>query len=544
MLWACIALPSLALDVARRAQPDPERPLALIDGPASGHALLAVNEAASRLGLQCGQKLTVARAILPDFTALAYASVDTARWQQWLAAWAYRFSHQVCADWPDSIVLEVGQSLTLMRGWPMLEHQLRDELQQLQFAHRIALAPTPRAAHLLAWVKDGVQAHDMAALQRLLAQIPVRRAGLPDHAGERLHRLGLRRLQQVIDLPADAVRRRFGVALVQYLQELQGQRPSLMHWYAPPDHFDMRLPFDHGVSSLQALRFPLRRLVMDLAAFLRARSQGVQQVRLMLEHDPDDVPPGTSSETSLELNLLAPEQDAVALSDLLHSRLEPVQLTHPVHALRLMVRRMVALRPAMHDLFEPRTQQDTEPWSRLRERLRVRLGEASVYQVRPVADPRPEHAWQRVTGIAGQGRPGNEAKSEGHEIQRLQGKPWHAGNERDAGSQSGIRGQVGAGGQGRQGTSQRQGDQGEQGYFLRSVKVQPDRPGWMLPAPLPLTLPVRAILRGPERLESGWWDGDDQKRDYYVLHLANGQCAWAFVPVGQQGPWMLHGWFA
>ena len=53
-----------------------------------------------------------------------------------------------------------------------------------------------------------------------------------------------------------------------------------------------------------------------------------------------------------------------------------------------------------------------------------------------------------------------------------------------------------------------------------------------------------AIVRGPERLESGWWDGDDQKRDYYVLRLANGQLAWAFCPVGQQGPWTLQGWFA
>ena len=66
----------------------------------------------------------------------------------------------------------------------------------------------------------------------------------------------------------------------------------------------------------------------------------------------------------------------------------------------------------------------------------------------------------------------------------------------------------------------------------------------MLPEPRPLTLPVAEVVGGPERLESGWWDGGDLKRDYYVLRLANGQLAWAFSAVGQRGPWMLHGWFA
>jgi protein ImuB len=52
------------------------------------------------------------------------------------------------------------------------------------------------------------------------------------------------------------------------------------------------------------------------------------------------------------------------------------------------------------------------------------------------------------------------------------------------------------------------------------------------------------IVSGPERLESGWWDGEDARRDYYVLETSQGQRAWAFAPVGERGNWMLHGWFA
>jgi len=327
MLWACIALPELALDVVRRSQPDPEAPLVLVDGPATCRSLVAVNAPAARCGLRVGQKLTVARAIHADFIALPHDAAALPRWQQWLAAWAYRFSHQVCTAWPQALVLEVGSSLGLMGGWPAFEERLRRELSDLQFHHRIALAPFPRAAHLLAWLQDGLQATDAAQLQTLLARVPVRRAGLPDGAGERLHRLGIRRLQQVFDMPADGLRRRFGESLLHCLDELRGQRQPPLTLFQPPEHFDMRLELEYGVTDHQPLMFPLRRLVMDLATFLARRIRGVQQLTAWLDHErgsrrtSDEAAPGA---TPLRLRLLAPERDGATLFELLRSRLEAV----------------------------------------------------------------------------------------------------------------------------------------------------------------------------------------------------------------------------
>jgi len=70
------------------------------------------------------------------------------------------------------------------------------------------------------------------------------------------------------------------------------------------------------------------------------------------------------------------------------------------------------------------------------------------------------------------------------------------------------------------------------------------RPGWLLARPLPLREAVAAILAGPERIESGWWDGGDVRRDYYRVATAAGPQAWAWRPAGEDGPLMLHGWFA
>ena len=79
---------------------------------------------------------------------------------------------------------------------------------------------------------------------------------------------------------------------------------------------------------------------------------------------------------------------------------------------------------------------------------------------------------------------------------------------------------------------------------LAVASVLPPRPAWLLARPVPLRGHGLRIVSGPERLESGWWDGEDARRDYYVLETAQGQRAWAFAPPGEQGGWMLHGWFA
>src|SRR5690606_12637339 len=58
------------------------------------------------------------------------------------------------------------------------------------------------------------------------------------------------------------------------------------------------------------------------------------------------------------------------------------------------------------------------------------------------------------------------------------------------------------------------------------------RPTWLLSRPLPLRGHHLDIESGPERVESGWWDGGDVRRDYYLVATGEGQRAWAFRPAG------------
>lgn len=472
MLWACVVLPQLALDAVLRRSPDPDAPLALVGGSAQLRTLHAVNPAAAQAGLKPGMRLTAALALLPDFVKVNHDAAAEARWQAFLAAWAYRHSSLVSAQWPGCIVLEVRASFRLLGPWPRMEQRLRSELATLGFKHRIAMAPTPRAARVLAGLQDGLSVSNPAAMQALLDKVPVRRGNLPDGAGERLQRMGVRDLRDLRRLPRDSLRRRFDGGLLQHLDQLYGEADDPLTHYAPPDHFDAKLELGHEVESHIALLFPLRRLIGDLCTYLSIRDGGVQRFVLRLEHE--------GAHTDVEVGLLAAEREPAMLFELTRNRLERTSIPKSVVGMRLLARELPAFVPAARDLFELRAQQAL-PWPHLRERLRARLGDDAVYRVSPSGDPRPEHAWQRVQGDATR---------------------------------------------------------------IADAPPRPPRPLWLLPRPLPLRDRELRIVSGPERLESGWWDGEDARRDYYVLETSQGQRAWAYAPPGECDGWMLHGWFA
>jgi protein ImuB len=478
MSWACILLPQLALDGVLRRHPQPERPLALVTGPAQKRVLAAVNPAAERLGLHAGQALAAAHALSSGFATLEYDPDDVARSRDFLAAWAYRYSSQVGAVAfngmaEDAIVLEIGASLRLFGPWPRFERQLREDLTALGFTHRIVVAPNARAAWVLAGTHDGLALTQPSTLHTTLARIQVAHACLDARTAQALHAMGLRRLGQLFAAPRASLAQRFGNRLLEHLDRLRGDAPDPFPLYRPPDRFDLRLELPYEIEHSQALLFPVRRMTADLGAFLAGRDGGVQRFVLRLEHE--DHP-----DTEVVVGMLAAEREPSLLFDLARGRLEQARIPAPVRGLRLVAEELPPFVPAGRELFDERSSQ-AMPWTILRERLRARLGDDAVYALAPADDHRPERAWRRT--------------------------PLPPGTK---------------------------------------PEIEPaPRPTWLLQRPIPLRDSTLRILAGPERVESGWWDGGDVRRDYYVVETSSGQRAWTYRGVGETDtPFMLHGWFA
>jgi protein ImuB len=69
----------------------------------------------------------------------------------------------------------------------------------------------------------------------------------------------------------------------------------------------------------------------------------------------------------------------------------------------------------------------------------------------------------------------------------------------------------------------------------------PDRPLWLI-EPTPIARPSKLLGR-PERIEAGWWSGEDTRRDYYLATSSEGARWWLYREVGQD-QWYLHGLWA
>jgi protein ImuB len=86
-----------------------------------------------------------------------------------------------------------------------------------------------------------------------------------------------------------------------------------------------------------------------------------------------------------------------------------------------------------------------------------------------------------------------------------------------------------------------------------SLPGNAERPFWLLEKPIALMMrddrpfygsPLR-MIRGPERIECGWWDGALAERDYFIAQGSDQACYWVYRERGgQTARWYLHGLFA
>ena len=555
MLWACLHFSDLPLRAVFDTDQLRQR-CAIVDGPRQRPLIVAANGGAQQAGVRQQHVLAAARAICANLQARARDRAAEHRLLHSLAAWAYRFSSHVSLSEPDALLIEVGASLRLFGGWPALQRQLRAELSDLDFHPDIAVAPLPAAARVLARRHDGFFAAQPDPMLGALADVPIAHAGLPEDTIKLLYRVGFTKLRDVFALPRPELARRIGPESLLALDRLRGLEADVLPLYRPPDAFAHRIELDDRVDAWPPLLFPLRRLCGELALFLTARDGGVQRCELALDHE-------NRSVTRVAIELLTPQREARSLYELIRSRLERVALTQPVCGIALIAKDLPTFKPQHQDLFDAKRAQALD-WPELAERLRAHLGDEAVRGLAQAADHRPEKAWRFETA-ASKDSPSEKnisrrARTCASPLAQTDAKMASAAAKPENLPHSASATLTAALSRQRQRENKDPAHESVPAASSARHPVSPSadardalqgiaqahrpRPLWLLHRAIPLRGPAPQILAGPERVESGWWDGGDTRRDYYVVRTREGQRAWAYLPAGENNGWMLHGWFA
>ena len=399
---------------------------------------------------------------------------------------AQQFTSLVSIEMPNALLLEIKGSVKLFGSLTALLAAIEAAWGRLSLRVQSASAPTPLAALWLARAGKPACIEESGLLASGLAEVPVACTGWAPEWLQTLQAMGVTRIGELLRLPRAGVARRLSPAAVLDLDRALARQAAPRRAFVPSARFRERYDFETEIETVAYLQKALEPLIERCARFLRERQAGVQALELKLSHR---VRPATR----LRLGLASITSERRRLADVLTEKLNRLELAAPVRAMEL---RSGALQPLSADSLDAFAGlagvRAAGMAPQLVERLRARLGDTAVYGVCRVPEHRPEAAWQRV-----------------HELRFTP----------DA----------------------RVGD----------VRVgDMPRPVWLLAEPVLLSAdPQRAthegmiLEQGPERIESGWWDGKGVARDYYIARQHKGARWWVFQE-RQTQCWYLHGVFS
>ncbi len=440
--------------------------------------LIGCNARARDRGLAPGLSVARAAASCPSLSLAPRDRAAEEALLEGLAAFAYGFTPQVVLR-ADGVLMRFTDNASPVGDAHRLVACVAQGLADMGYAFEIAMAPTATAAWLCARSAMRCVWTPQDPWRALVRPLPL--AGLPlaEASRDACLALGLARVGDLLDMPRSGLIRRFGRDIVSLLERLMGERPEVEDFWAQAPCFRRRLGFSHPVETEEALSFALARIVREWVAVMRARDARAGGFVVEMTHE-------DGSLRSEAFTLTRPERDPQVLVRLMRERLRDFRPASPITAVTVSAPLEASTEGSL-PLWRD-GQWHEQGFGGLVDRLRARLGRDSVRAVSVRPDHRPERA-----------------SREG---------PWPP-----------------------------QGPRGSAG------RVAAERPIWLMDPPRRLEVvcgiprlrgPLR-LARGPERVETGWWD-EPVVRDYFVAVNPAHEYFWVFRNARDE--WFLQGYFA
>ncbi len=479
MLWACIHLPELPLEVLQTGSE--QGPLVIEEMQSNRRYVAYANAWARARGIQTGCSIPTAHSLAQGLVVKSRDPLKEQQALEHIATLAYGFSPSLYLQPPNQVLLEMESCLKLFQGHKTFNERLCRQLEQTAFQACVSYYPHPAGAMLLA------NTHALPAFSghcyqsQDLHQCPLTFLNTTNDVIMRLESMGFTTLGELLNLPMDALGKRFDKDFIHYLKCLRGDATLPLKPFSLPPRFDQRLDFVEELTHAEALLFPIKRLLHYLQHYLIARQLCVRALVVTLGER-------FQQQQSLVIQLSQPHYEAGHLLGLIQHQFNKLTLNQPVIGVRLQAEWFTPLEAENADLFSHHSARKKDRYQ-LIDTLRARLGRGSVHGLSVAEDHRPENAWQMA--IPGKGK---------------------------------------------------------------TVEYPADkRPLWLLQQPQPL--PVKKDLpcyqqaplqlaKGPERIETGWWDHQPVQRDYFIALHPNGSLLWIFRDFLHQGRWFLHGIFS
>ncbi|MBL0743552.1 Y-family DNA polymerase [Chryseolinea lacunae] len=458
--------------------------------------ITAANAEAESKGIRSGMVLADARAIITTLEVQDDKPDLIERLLKRLAEWCIRFTPFVAIDPPDGLLFDVTGCPHLWGGdVPYLEEIVK-KLSGRGYDVRAAMADTVGTAWAVA--RFGRAPLVVAKGQHIEALLPLppESLRLEVDAVERLHKLGLHRIGQFINMPRASLRRRFGPHFILRLDMALGQAEEMIEPVQPIVPYQERLPCMEPIVTGPGIEIALQQLLETLCLRLRQEQKGLRTA-VFMGYRVD----GKVEKVDIATN--RPSHSVRHLFKLFEIKLPTIE---PALGIELFVLEA----PKVEDHFAQQEKmwegsgglEDTRV-SELIDRLTGKLGMHTIRRYVPDEHYWPERSFKLATSL--------------HE------KPatlWRADKLRPLQLLS---------------TPER----------IEVTAPIPDYPPMLFRHNGKIHKIVKAD--GPERIEQEWWLQQGQHRDYYRVEDEAGHRYWLFR-LGHYDDktyqWFIHGFFA
>jgi protein ImuB len=456
--------------------------------------VMETNNIAEANGINHGMVLADARAITPDLQVLDDRPDLAEKILKRLAEWCIRFTPNAAVDPADGIVLDATGCCHLWGSEQSYLSAIVEKLKTKGYDIRAAIADTQGVAWAVARFGKELVISCNKNIEALLP-LPPEALRLETDITERLHKLGLHRIGQLMGMPRSSLKRRFGERFIKRLDLVLGREEEIIIPIQPVEPYQERLPCLEPIITATGIEIALDRLLKILCYRLQQEQKGLRLANFK-GHRID----GKVVQVNIGTN--RPSHNVSHLFKLFETKLSTIEPALGIELFVLEAPKVEDHFPLQEKLWEGSGGLEDERLSELLDRLSSKTG---VQATRYLPD---EHYW-----------PERSLKPASSLIEKLTTE-WRKDKLRP--------------------------------LQLLAIPEKID-----VTAPIPDYPPMlfqhkgklHRIIKadGPERIEQEWWLQQGQHRDYYRVEDESGNRYWLFR-LGHYDDktfqWFIHGFFA
>lgn len=487
----------LITDWFARRQPALRKTAFVVAAPSHGRMVItASNAIAEQQQIFPGMNLADAKAIHPSLEVLPDQPGVSQKLLKGLAAWCIRYTPFAAIESDEGLILDASGCAHLWGGEAAYLTEILNRLKSIGYAVRIAMADTVGAAWAASRFGSQAQIIDPGTQSTALLSFPSAALRLEPDTIERLQKLGLHCVKDFITMPRSALRRRFGMPLLQRIDQAMGDEEERLQPVIPVETFSERLASMDPILTRTGIEIALEQLLGNLCERLKAEQKGLRSCLFKCFRTDGKM-------QCLETTTTRASYNPQHLFKLFEPKLDSIEPQFGIEVFLVEAQKLEPLSPLQEKIWEQNSGLENTALAELLDRFAGRFGTLPIQRYLPDEHYWPERSMKRSNAPLEQTDP--LWKSDRPRPLQLLSRPEP----------------------------------------IEVTAPIPDYP--------PMLFRYKGKLHsikkadGPERIEQEWWLEKGKHRDYYYVEDEEGRRYWIFrlghYDAAKTFGWFLHGFF-